>query len=231
MKGIGIICSYQEPLIPFIKNPLNNITKLAEVINPDKEYVMNGFSEDHEISELIKFHLSDTINITSIDNSLIKIILQKSFKGTPIFIIDLIETFLASKLISFPAQQLVTSPDLDVMEKNNDWNDFNLPIRFEKIIGNIIDNLNVKEIVILKYASVIGNIFDLEKLSKILPFNNISDNDLYTILQKFEVRILSYIYNNYRELVSLSSYTTSSSRLLSVNFRFRFLIQFYTSAC
>jgi len=187
LKGIGIICSYQEPLIPLLKSPLDKITKLLEVVNPDKSYSLNGFTAESEISDLIKSHLNDTINITSIDSHLIKILLQKSFKGTPIFIIDLVETFLNAKLIEFPNQQLITYKELDNMDKYNDWNEFNLPIRFEKIIGEIIDSLNVKEIVILKYACVIGNIFDLEKLSKILPFNNINDEDLFQILTKFEV--------------------------------------------
>ena len=74
------------------------------------------------------------------------------------------------------------------MDKHDDWTEFNLPIRFEKILGNIIDCLNVREIVILKYAAVIGNTFDMEKLLGIQPFNNITSDDLYVILQKFEVK-------------------------------------------
>jgi len=159
------------------------------LINPDKEYFMSGLVEDHEISELIKFNISDTLSVTTIDSQLIKIIKKKSFRGTPIFIIELIESLLAQKFIQFPSQQLITTSDLDDMDKTDNWSTFVIPIRFEKILGNIIDCLTVKEIMILKYASVIGNIFDLSTLNRINPFNNLSLIDTYGLLSKFEVRI------------------------------------------
>jgi len=150
---------------------------------------MSGLVEDHEISELIKFNISDTLSVTTIDSELIKIIKKKSFRGTPIFIIELIESLLAQKFIQFPYQQLITTSDLNDMDKTGNWSTFVIPIRFEKILGNIIDCLTVKEIIILKYASVIGNIFDLSTLNRINPFNNLSLIDTYGLLSKFEVRI------------------------------------------
>jgi hypothetical protein len=79
--------------------------------------------------------------------------------------------------------------ELENIVQFNNWTNFPLSIKYEKIIGSIIDTLDVKEIIILKYASVIGNIFDFEKLSKIITFNNINDDDLFQILQKFEVKL------------------------------------------
>ena len=190
-KGIGLICIYQEALLPLIKNPLNKFSKLANLVNTDKEYVMNGFSEEQEMNELIKLHLSDQYNtLLNIDSLIIKILLQKSFKGLPLFILDLVDNLLESKLINFTSNSILPSTELIEMNKRNDWKAFNVPIRIEKVLGNIIDSLSAREIIILKYASVIGNIFDLEKLNKIIPFNNVTVDDLYLMLQKFEVKLL-----------------------------------------
>ncbi len=191
MKRIAIICTYQEPLINLIRNPNDKFNKILDLINPEKEYIMGGFIEEADICELIKFHLSEkNINIQTINSQLIKVLLQKSFKGIPIFMIDLVDSLLAQKFIQFPAQQLMLTPELEEMDNTCDWTLFVLPIRFEKVIGNIIDTLTVKEIVILKYASIIGNMFDLSTLHSLITFNNLSLMDTYNILLKFEV---SYI--------------------------------------
>jgi predicted ATPase len=73
------------------------------------------------------------------------------------------------------------------MDNDNDWINFNVPMRIEKLVGHIIDSLDCREIVLLKYASTIGNIFDIDKLSKLSPFNTLTFDDLYTILQRLEV--------------------------------------------
>jgi len=151
---------------------------------------MQGLLEESEVAELIKFHVNETMNVTTVDHEVIKILIKKSFKGIPIFIIDLVEALLAQKYIQYTAQQLITTSDLDDMELYGDWTSFVLPIRFEKILGNIIDCLSVKEIMILKYAAVIGNVFDLSTLNRINPFNNLSLTDTYAILTKFEVNLL-----------------------------------------
>ena len=74
------------------------------------------------------------------------------------------------------------------MDNDQDWISFNVPIRMEKLIGHLIDSLDVKEIILLKYAATIGNIFDIDKLSKLNPFNNYTFDDLYGILQRLEVK-------------------------------------------
>ena len=166
---------------------MDKFHRLGDIISPEKEYFLNGLVEESEVSDLIKFHISDSLNITTVDHELINIILKKSFKGIPIFIIDLIEALLQQKYIQYPAQQLITTTELVNMDRDGDWTSFVLPIRFEKILGNIIDIFNVKEIMIMKYASVIGNIFDLSTLQRVNPFNNVSMDDTYQMLFRFEV--------------------------------------------
>jgi hypothetical protein len=73
------------------------------------------------------------------------------------------------------------------MDSENDWAGFAVPYRMEKILGNIIDSLECREIVLLKYAATIGNIFDIDKLSKVNPFNNMTFDDIIGLIQKFEV--------------------------------------------
>ena len=187
IKGVGIIASYQEPLLPLIKNPLDKFHKLSDYVNIDKEYVMNGLTDEQEITDLIKNHFNDIMTVTKVDSNLINILLQKSFKGMPLFVIDLIDRLLDAKLIQCIANQVQPTPELEEMNKYNDWRSFNLPISYEKLLGQIVDTQTERDIIILKYASVIGNIFDIETLNKILPFNNISFDDLYYLLEKFEV--------------------------------------------
>ncbi len=151
---------------------------------------MNGFTEEADISELIKTYF-DFMNITYVDPQIIKIILQKTWKGVPMFVIDLMGSLLNQKLVQFVSNQILSTNEIHEMDINGDWVMFNCPIRYEKILGNIIDNFYMTEIIILKYASVIGNLFDLDNLNRILPFNDINQHDLYTILQKFEVNIKS----------------------------------------
>ncbi len=189
IKGVGIICTYQEPYLGILKNPNDKFYKLTDLISPDKEYLMAGLLDFKDISDLIKFHFSERLNVNNIDHQLINILLQKSFKGNPTLIIELVESLLEQKYIQYPANQLITTSDLDDMDKTGDWYSFVLPLRAERIIGSIIDGLPVKEIMLLKYACVIGNIFDLSTLTNICPFNNLNMGDLYSCLSKFEVFI------------------------------------------
>ena len=86
-----------------------------------------------------------------------------------------------------PGQELLTTSELIDMDNDHDWISFNVPMRMEKLIGHIIDSMDCREIVLLKYAATIGNIFDIDKLLKLNPFNNLTFDDLYGILQRLEV--------------------------------------------
>jgi hypothetical protein len=93
----------------------------------------------------------------------------------------------SNKYVQHAGHELLSTSELLEMHEDQDWINFNIPIRMEKLIGHIIDTLNCKEIILLKYAATIGNIFDLEKLSKLNPFENVTFEDLSTLLQRLEV--------------------------------------------
>lgn len=75
------------------------------------------------------------------------------------------------------------------MVETYEWSNFTIPYRIEKLVGALIDELEFREIVVLKYAATIGTIFDVDKLYKLNPINNFSMDDIYAILSKFEVKI------------------------------------------
>jgi predicted ATPase len=92
------------------------------------------------------------------------------------------------------------------MHNERDWSNFVIPMKIEKIIGFLIDELEFKDIILLKIASVIGNIFDLDKLYKLSQFNFLTIDDMYSIMQRLEVifiliktvGILEFLYDNHQ---------------------------------
>ena len=65
-----------------------------------------------------------------------------------------------------------------------------MPYRIEKLMGNIIDEvgqLDTKRIIILKCASVIGNIFDLNTLCIINPLKSLMNDDIYDMIKSMEI--------------------------------------------
>ena len=61
-----------------------------------------------------------------------------------------------------------------------------IPLIIEKVLGNIIDSLKCSEIITLKYASVIGNIFDIDTLAEILGTSPSNFDDLIETMRTFE---------------------------------------------
>ncbi len=86
-----------------------------------------------------------------------------------------------------PGQELLTTSELFDMHNERDWSQFVIPMKMEKIVGFLIDELDFKDIILLKIASVIGNIFDLDKLYKLSQFNFLTIDDMYSIMQRLEV--------------------------------------------
>jgi len=60
----------------------------------------------------------------------------------------------------------------------------------------MIDSINEHDIIIIKYASVIGHIFDVNTLFNIIPFKGMLINDLYDTLKSFERRsMIEFLYD------------------------------------
>jgi predicted ATPase len=187
IKGISIICSYQDPISPLIKSQ-NSFLKHDNLFDPENEYLMDNLTDYEDVADLLMNNLEKNFNIEKINHKLTNILLTKSFKGNPLFLIDIFENLLNSNsLIEIRGKEATLSQELREIVENNDWIDFRIPLRIEKIIGSILDNLDVKEIILLKHAAVIGNFFDIDKLNRMNPFDNILFDDLYAIIQNLEV--------------------------------------------
>ena len=163
LQGICIICSYQDTMTEVVQTNEDKFGKHIDVFNKESSYLLDGITAIPDVEDLIYNIESQDFKFNSINPKLINMILPKAFKGNPLFILDIAGRLLikASKLVEVVSGELRPSPELEEMEHNNDWSGFNIPIRIEKILGNIIDNLDTKEIILLKHASVIGNLFDI----------------------------------------------------------------------
>ena len=73
------------------------------------------------------------------------------------------------------------------MIKYKNYSKFVLPYRIEKLMGNIIDKIqDTSDIIILKCASVIGNIFDINTLCVINPIKTLMNDDISEMIYYFE---------------------------------------------
>lgn len=217
-----IITSYQECVNGLMLSQFDNFGKTIELYNAEKTYLMESISDRQNLRALMRFYLtksekfkteylrldpSKMNNLDKIKNDILinedvlDFILSKSFNGNPLFVYDLLNTMVEKNLVIFTQNMLYCSPFLLEMIKFKDWAKFEIPYRIEKLIGNIIDNLNPKEIIILKCASVIGNIFDINILYAINPFVTIMNEDLLTMIYNFEqlgiIEILSDLNPNH----------------------------------
>jgi len=212
-----IITSYQECVNGLMLSQFDTFGKTVELYNTEKTYLMESISDRQNLRALMRFYLvknekfkleylklnPNTIhNLDKIKNDilinedLLDFVLAKSFNGNPLFVYDLLNTLVEKNLVVFSQNMLNCSGFLLEMIKFKDWAKFEIPYRIEKLIGNIIDNLNPKEIIILKCASVIGNVFDINILYAINPFVTIMNEDLLSMIYNFEqLGILEILYD------------------------------------
>jgi len=220
-----IITSYQECVNGLMLSQFDNFGKTSELYNVEKTYLMESISDRQNLTALMRMYLiknekfkteylklesTKMPNLDKIKNDILinedvlDFVLSKSFSGNPLFVYDLLNTMVDKNLVIFNQNMLSCSAFLLVMIKFKDWAKLEIPYRMEKLIGNIIDNLNPKEIIILKCASVIGNIFDINILYAINPFVTIMNEDLLAMIYNFEqlgiIEILSD--SNPNELVA-----------------------------
>ena len=153
---------------------INNITSIQEIEEFIKIYVL-----ENDIYERFD-------SLFKVDPNLIRTLIDKSYGGNPLLIRVLLEEFVQKKYIQNCVSEILITSELDDMEKLRNWNDFNIPLRIEKICGEMIDSLHEREIIMLKHAATIGNLFDIQTLLSILPFKGITLPDLYRDLKKIE---------------------------------------------
>ena len=224
LKPLTVILSYQTEFI-FIKRLKDAMSKRNDFIIPmsindfisiDREEIVNNIqlqniSNVKQIEEIIKIYLLNHgenrtfDSIFRVDPKLIHLLLDKSFKGNPLFMYDLIAELITKKYVQNCVEEILTTSELDDMELEKNYNDFIIPVRIEKICGEMIDSINEHDIILIKYASVIGNLFDLNTLYNIIPFKGMYLNDLYDTLKSFEKRsMIEFLYdldNKYKNVV------------------------------
>ena len=160
---------------------------------------MRPFVKSEDVAELIKENIVregksknskeayDKITIDEVPIDVINAILPLSFKGNPLFIIELTQALLDQKFLTLKNRScLMLTEEFKKMLKLKDYSKLKVPLIIEKVLGNIIDSLKCMEIIILKHASVIGNIFDIDILSEILSTSPANFDDLIDTLRNFE---------------------------------------------
>ena len=176
----------------------------------DKEKIitfdLQPIHEKETIETILISHFSEKIfhiyksRFESVDEKIIEFLIMKSFNGTPLLYITLFDSILrGGKFIKKVGVNLMITNNL--IEDNNlfDWSDVLLPYVYEKIASMTINSvLNFKEILILKYACIIGTLFDIQTLNKINPLNvYIKTEDLLNIVFKLNNYYMIELYNDF----------------------------------
>lgn len=217
-----ILTSYQECVNALMLSQFDIFGKTNELYNTEKNYLMESISDKETLRDLIRFFLFKNQNfreqymknnrafeivktnkdldkmkdLVKIEDDILGFILSKSFSGNPLFVFDLVNSLVDKNFAVFTEGYLRCSDLLLEMKNFCDWSKFEIPYRIEKLIGNIIDNLNPKEIIVLKCASVIGTIFDINTLYIINPFITIMNDDLLEMIYNFEqMGIIEILYD------------------------------------
>ena len=137
------------------------------------------------------------INLDTIDEKIIKALLPLCIKGSPLFIIELAQALIDQEYILVKNGHILElSEEFKTMIKLKDYRKIKIPFIIEKVLGNIIDSLKCMEIIILKQAAVIGNIFDIDILSDLLSTFSTNFDDLFEAIRNFEAfGIIEVLYD------------------------------------
>ena len=137
------------------------------------------------------------INLDNIPDEVIKALLPLCIKGSPLFIIELAQALIDQGFIFVKdGHKLELSEEFKTMLTLRDYRKLKIPFIIEKVLGNIIDALKCMEIIILKQASVIGNIFDIDILSDLLSTFSTNFDDLFEAIRNFEAfGIIEVLYD------------------------------------
>ena len=203
IQNIFLLCTFQSlicGLKDFEKEKYLKFNKeLEEAFDMGTIIQMRPFVKPEDVAELIKENIVrdgknksgkeqyDKITIDEVPIDVINAILPISFKGNPLFIIELTQALLGQKFLTLKNRScLMLTEEFKKMLKLRDYSKLKIPLIIEKVLGNIIDSLKCSEIIILKYASVIGNIFDIYTLAEILNTSPSNFDDLIESMRTFE---------------------------------------------
>lgn len=198
LDSIALICTLQDPICN-VQKDVGLFSKVLEEFRSDKIYVMDNISDYDDVNNLIKTNLSQiNLSIKSVRSDLLDILLKKSYKGNPLFILDIVDSMLNNGFAFIDKKNILTPSDrLLHMETEGDYSTFPVPIRIEKFVGHILDSYsNTKEIITLRFAAAIGNLFSVSTLHSLNEFNSLTFEDILSILYSFEEKgILDVLYD------------------------------------
>ena len=167
------------------------------------KFNMKSLIEKEELQKLIIFNNREAVmkkyktNLESVDEQILDFLLMKTFNGIPLLVLTLFEALIKSeKFIQKLSGEFIITSELIDDNIIHDWSDLLLPYVYEKINSKMINSLLCnKEIMILKYASIIGNIFDLKTLEKLNQLKStIKVKDMEKIINKLNNEYLLEIY-------------------------------------
>ena len=183
--------------------PFMKIEEVAELIKDNIKYYHRDDENAIKDCENIKktknggeYDKNDfiKINLDSIPDNVIEALLPLCIKGSPLFILELAQALIDQGFILVKdGHVLELSPEFETMKKLRDYRKIKIPFIIEKVLGNIIDALKCMEIIILKQASVIGNIFDIDILSDLLSTFSTNFDDLLEAIRNFEAFGILYL--------------------------------------
>ena len=187
-----IICTYQNNINPYKPQK-------PSLLEADKEIKLSGLFFEEDVKRLIKdfFFRNKRIKINDIEKKIFYIILARSFHNNPLFIIELFDSLYDQQLIKVNEHHvLIASTNFSKSCELMDWEILNIPFIIEKVVGNIIDSLKCEDIITLKHASVIGTIFDLDKLYKLNIINSLNFEGLKQKIYKYaEFGLIEILYD------------------------------------
>ena len=169
-------------------------------------FAIKPISDKNILQKLIIYYFKDLVlnnyktNLEIVDDQILDFLLIKSFNGIPLFVISLFKSLIKSdKFIQTLSGEFIITSELIDDNKIFDWNDILLPYIYEKYASMKINSLlNFKETLILKYACILGTIFDLQTLDKLNPLKSIIKiKDLEKVMLKLNKEYIIEIFSSY----------------------------------
>ena len=190
IQQMTLICSYQISLNPFDKQNISffDFVNTTIVMNPLrnnlKDFIITYIREVKHINKCssIRFDVEEII---------------RNFKiNSPLLLGELLSSLIDEGYLIVHDSTLETGKNFSEMSILNDFKSIKIPFLIEKIIGNIIDSLSPIEIIILKYASVIGKTFDIDTLYTISTDSQLSFENLVKMIYSFHFNgIIDILYD------------------------------------
>lgn len=92
-NSVCIICTYQDQISSLIPKETDQFNQFIDIFE-EKVFYMENITEISENQEMIQTYLEGRLSIDKIDSELVEIILSKSFKGVPLFTLEIVDSLI-----------------------------------------------------------------------------------------------------------------------------------------